>query len=120
MGFATIKTSIKDHRMVLLLFAVVFFLSVQETYGDNKSSNILNRNYCRNHIFSPRCRGQQKRDVMSRPSEEYRLPVVEDFSGIDRSREITAILNSPTLLGELLRKIVETPEYESDTSNYLK
>jgi hypothetical protein len=50
-----------------------------------------------------------------------RLSALEnDFSGVDRSGDFGAILKSPTLLGELLRKAVEaSTEYDSDNGNYL-
>ncbi|KAJ3630857.1 hypothetical protein MTP99_012026 [Tenebrio molitor] len=88
---------------------------------NEKKSQFSLTSYCRKHILSPPCRGHQKRDVLSRLGEDYRLSALEnDFSGVDRSGDFGAILKSPTLLGELLRKAVEaSTEYDSDNGNYL-
>ncbi|XP_044255976.1 uncharacterized protein LOC123005947 isoform X1 [Tribolium madens] len=122
MGSATMKKSITDHRIALLLFVSVIFLSIEVTSGALvKNPNLLKKNHCRTHIFSPVCRGQQKRDILSRISDEYRVPTLDsDFSGIDRPRDFASIFN-PSLLGELLKKTIESsPEYDPDNSNYLK
>ncbi|XP_044255977.1 uncharacterized protein LOC123005947 isoform X2 [Tribolium madens] len=120
MGSATMKKSITDHRIALLLFVSVIFLSIEVTSGALvKNPNLLKKNHCRTHIFSPVCRGQQKRDILSRISDE--VPTLDsDFSGIDRPRDFASIFN-PSLLGELLKKTIESsPEYDPDNSNYLK
>ncbi|EFA02159.2 hypothetical protein TcasGA2_TC007812 [Tribolium castaneum] len=117
------KKSITDHRITLLLFVSIIFLSIEITHGALvKNPNLLKKNHCRTHIFSPVCRGQQKRDILSRLSDEYRVPALDsDFSGIDRSRDFPTILNSPSLFGELLKKAIESsPEFDPENSNYLK